>query len=716
MGRFGAALVTVLGLSLCLGHYGIAQQAGKRQVDKDWPVYGGSNEQDHYSTLSQINRGNVKQLTTAWTYDTGETGWLEVNPIIVGRVLYACTPTHHVIALDAATGKLLWKFDSGLTGIARSRGVSFWSDGNDSRIFAGFRSFLYAIDAKNGKPILSFGENGKVDLRKGLRGEDYLSQSVQLTSPGAIYKDLIIVGGQNPETYPSPPGDIRAFDVHTGTVRWTFHTIPHPGEFGYESWPADAWKKAGAANNWAGMAVDTKRGIVYVPTGSAVFDFYGKNRIGNDLFADTLLALDASTGKRLWHFQGVHHDLWDRDFPAPPALLTVRRNGKSVDAIAQTTKSGFVFLFDRDTGAPLFPIHESSYPSSTVPGEVTSPTQPLPLLPAPFTHQEVTEATLTERTPEAHAWALKQFRSFLPGGQFTPPSVDQLTIDMPGFAGGGEWGGPAVDRANGVLYVNANDTAWLVGLTVPTPPGSAGERIYQSQCSVCHGIDRAGSPPSVPALQGIEGLLTEEELSATIRQGKGRMPPFNSLDDKEVVELVHYLTRAPQQQRRNPAGHEPARAEASHNPTPVADDDMPYKTIGFRRFLDPDDYPATSTPWGTLSAIDMNSGKYLWKIPFGEYPELLAKGMTKTGSDNYGGPIVTAGGLVFIGATVFDQKFHAYDSHTGELLWETTLPFSGLATPATYMIDGRQYIVIAAGGGQTSKKPLGGLYIAFALR
>jgi quinoprotein glucose dehydrogenase len=716
MARFGAALVTVLGLSLCHGEYGITQQAGKHPTDKDWPVYGGGNAQDHYSTLSQINRNNVKQLTTAWTYDTGETGWLEVNPIIVGRVFYACTPTHHVIALDATTGKLLWKFDSGLTGIARSRGVSYWSDGHDSRIFAGFRSFLYAIDAKTGKSISSFGENGKVDLRKGLRGEDYLSQSVQLSSPGAIYKDLIIVGGQNPETYPSPPGDIRAFDVHTGAVRWTFHTIPHPGEFGYESWPKDAWMKAGAANNWAGMAIDTQRGIVYVPTGSAVFDFYGKNRIGNDLFADTLLALDASTGKRLWHFQGVHHDLWDRDFPAPPALLTVRRDGKQIEAVAQTTKSGFVFLFDRTTGAPLFPIQEASYPRSTVPGEVTSPTQPLPLLPAPFTHQEVTEETLTDRTSEAHAWALKQFRTFLHGGQFTPPSLDRLTVDMPGFAGGGEWGGPAVDRANGVLYVNANDTAWLVGLTVPPPAGSAGERIYQSQCSVCHGIDRAGSPPSVPALQGIEGILTEEEISATIRQGKGRMPPFNSLDDKEVVELVHCLTRTPQQQRRNSVTHGPAGTEANHNSTVVADDDMPYKTIGFRRFLDPEDYPATATPWGTLSAIDMNTGKYLWKIPFGEYPELVAKGMANTGSDNYGGPIVTGGGLVFIGATVFDQKFHAYDSHTGALLWETTLPFSGLATPATYMVDGRQYIVIAAAGGQTSKKPSRGMYIAFALR
>ncbi len=328
---------------------------------------------------------------------------------------------------------------------------------------------------------------------------------VALTSPGSIYKDLIIVGGSNPETHPAPPGDIRAFDVRTGALRWTFHTIPRPGEFGYDTWPKDAWKNAGAANNWAGMTVDTRRGIVYVPTGSAVFDFYGGDRIGNDLFADSLIALDAETGKRIWHFQGVHHDLWDRDFPAPPALVTVTRDGQRVDAVAQTTKSGFLYVFDRTTGKPLFPIVESAYPASNVPGEVASPTQPLPTAPAPYTQQSTTEDTLTNRTPEAHAWAVKQFKTMIGGGQFIPPSVDKLTIDMPGFAGGGEWGGTAVDPTTGVLYVNANDTAWLVGLTVPPPPGSLGERVYQNQCSGCHGINRAGSPPAIPALVGHRG-------------------------------------------------------------------------------------------------------------------------------------------------------------------------------------------------------------------
>ena len=608
-----------LGLSLfSVTTCGASSVASAPQLD--WPVYGGQAAQDHYSPVSQINRNNVKDLVVAWRYDTEEQGGdLEATPIVVAKVLYTLTPHHGVIALDAASGTLLWKWQADVSGFARSRGVSYWTDGHETRILAGFGNELFALDASTGKLIPGFGENGHIDLRKGLR-EPYQAQSVQLTTPGTVYKDLIIVGGQNPETHPAPPGDIRAFDVRTGALRWTFHTIPHPGEFGYDTWPKDEWKNAGAANNWAGMTVDTERGVVYAPTGPAVFDFYGGDRVGDDLFADSLVALDAETGKRLWHFQGVHHDLWDRDFPAPPALLTVTRNGKRVDAIAQSTKSGYVFVLDRTTGQPLFPLKESAYPESNVAGEVTSRTQWLPALPEPYTRQSVSEDTLTNRTPEAHAWALKQFKTFISGGQFVPPSVDKLTIDMPGFAGGGEWGGPAVDPATGVFYVNSNNTAWLIGLTVPPPPGSPGEKIYRSQCSMCHGINRAGSPPAIPGLRGIEGILTDEEIAATIQQGRGRMPPFNGLSEQEVESLVRYLTRAPQQQERRPGGdNQPAASGAQ--------DDMPYKTIGFRRFLDPEDYPATAPPWGALSAIDLNTGKYLWKIPFGEYPELVKEGM-----------------------------------------------------------------------------------------
>jgi quinoprotein glucose dehydrogenase len=693
MGMFRAAVRVGLGLCFTFSFAAQAQQ--------DWPAYGG-HDGTHYSSLSQINRDNVKKLVVAWKYDAGESGGIEANPIIVGKMLYTTTPGRSVIALDAATGKLIWKFKSDLEGSVLSRGVSYWTDGQQGRIFAGARNYLYALDATTGKVISGFGEQGRIDLRKGLREPDQ-QQSVELTTPGSIYKDLIIVGGANPETHPAPPGDIRAFDVRTGALRWTFHTIPRPGEYGYDTWPKDAWKNAGAANNWAGMTVDVNRGIVYVPTGSAVFDFYGGDRLGNDLFADSLIALDAETGKRIWHFQGVHHDLWDRDFPAPPALVTVTHGGQRVDAVAQTTKSGLLYVFDRTTGKSLFPIQELPFPKSNVPGEVTSPTQPFPTLPAPYTQQSTTVDTLTNRTPEAHEWAVKHFNSMIGGGQFVPPSVDELTVDMPGFAGGGEWGGVAVDPSTGVLYVNANDTAWLVGLTVPPPAGSLGEKVYQNQCSGCHGINRAGSPPAIPALEGIEGILTDQEIAGIIRQGRGRMPPFNSLTDDQVQAVVRYLTRAPQQEERpKPAGED-------------GKDDMPYKSIAFRRFTDPEGYPATAPPWGTLSAIDLNTGQYLWKIPFGTYPELVAKGMADTGSDNYGGPVVTAGGLLFIGASVFDEKFHAYDKTTGKLLWETALPFAGLATPSTYMVNGKQYVVIAAGGGQSSRKPSGGVYVAFAL-
>ncbi len=465
----------------------------------DWPVYGGQAAGDHYSTLTQINRTNVRELRLAWKFDAGEAGGLETSPLVVGRVFYAYTATQKVVALDAASGALIWKFDSCILGKNPIRGLSYWTDGIEGRIFAAVTNFLYALDAKTGKPIADFGENGRIDLRRDLR-DDYQSISVAMTSPGIVYKDLIILGGRNPETHPAPPGDIRAFDVRTGKLRWRFHTIPHPGEFGYETWPKDGWQHAGAANNWAGMALDTERGIVYVPTGSPVFDFYGADRVGDDLFADSLLALDAQTGKRIWHFQGVHHDIWDRDFPSPPALVTVKRNGKRVDAVAQTSKQGFLFLFDRATGKPLFPIEERSYPPSQIPGEVTARTQPVPVLPEPFARQALTEDLLTQRTPAAHAWAVQEFSTYLSGGQFIPTALDKETVVFPCFLGGAEWGGPAVDPRRGVIFINSNEWACVVALTENKPARSTGERTYHNQCSVCHNDDRKGSPPTSPSL------------------------------------------------------------------------------------------------------------------------------------------------------------------------------------------------------------------------
>lgn len=762
-----------------------------------WPVYNGGLDGDHYSKLAQINRANVRQLTKAWTFDTGETGGLQTNPLIMGQTLYAYTPSEKVVALDAATGKLKWKFDSGVDGTQPSRGLSYWTDGKEKRLFAGIMNFLYCLDPETGKPIESFGEGGRVDLRKGLRG-NYEEQSVVLTTPGVIYKDMIIVGGRNPETHPAPPGDIRAFDIHTGKVRWTFHTIPHPGEPGYETWPPEAWKTAGAANNWPGMALDAERGIVYAPTGSAVFDFYGGDRLGNDLYANTLLALDANTGKRIWHFQGVHHDVWDRDFPSEPALFTVKRDGKTIQALAQTTKQGYLYLFDRVTGKPLFPIHELPYPASTVPGEVTSPTQPKPDAPEPFARQRLTEDMLTTRTPEAHAWAVKQFRTFISGGQFVPFSVGKPTVIFPGYDGGAEWGGPAIDPATDVLFVNAQDMPYTSELVPASQVGGAGQQVYQNQCAMCHGVDRAGQPPTFPSLVNVLSRLSVQQVTDNVKKGNGRMPSFPNIDDAKLAALIDYLrtsdtagagkelgsvaaaqTAAKEPEDKAGAGVYADRCAICHgdhregiapsfpmligvgerlNRGQIVDliqngkgqmpgspdlqgadlkallhflgvpdgttserlygdfrDEKQYIFTGYHKFLDPDGYPAVQPPWGTLNAIDLKTGKYLWKIPLGEFPALVAKGMKNTGSDNYGGPIVTAGGVLFIGATVFDHKLRAFDTRNGNLLWETTLPFSGIATPATYMVNGRQYVVIAASGVRDLKGPQGGVYVAFAL-
>lgn len=703
-----------IGLLACIvgGPWNATSVAGTppklRQPAMDWPSFGGQPANDHYSSLHQIDKSNVSKLKVAWTYDTGEDGGMETNPLIVGRVLYTYTPSQKVIALAAATGKLLWKFDSKITAEQPTRGLSYWTDGKDARLFAGIMNYLYALDPKTGQPIPGFGEDGRIDLRKGLRG-DYRLQSIALTTPGIIYKDLIIVGGEMPETLPAAPGDIRAYDVHTGAIRWTFHTIPHPGEFGYETWPTDAWQYSGAANNWAGMSLDVARGIVYIPTGSAAFDFYGGDRLGNDLFANTVLALDANTGKRIWHFQGVHHDIWDRDFPSAPSLVTVRRNGKKVDAITQTTKQGFLYLLDRSTGTPLFPIEERQYPPSTTAGEVTSPTQPHPLKPEPYARQILIEDMLTNRTPEAHAWAVQEFKKFRSEGQFVPFGLNKQTIIFPGFDGGAEWGGPAVDVKRGVIYINANEMAWTGGLQRSDVASSPGEAIYRSQCSVCHGADRAGSPPGFPSLVGIDKRLSDDQIKSVVHHGKGRMPTFPNLIDAQLNQLLAYL--------KNPSVA-PNTASSDKNEMESVSVNKPesqYSFTGYRKFLDPDHYPAIAPPWGTLNAIDLNTGEYLWKVPLGEYPDLAAKGMKDTGSENYGGPIVTAGGIVFIGATLYDYKFHAFDAQTGKLLWETKLPYAGRATPATYMVDGKQFVVVTTGGGRYQIAPAKGVYVAFAL-
>ncbi len=661
----------------------------------DWPVYGGNTDHTHYTTLSQISPANVKQLKVAWTYATHDE-WqgseMQNNPIVLDGILYGTTPKLQLFALNAATGKELWKFDPNPGKPApqrfRHRGVVVTGD----RVLYTYRNRLYAIDRKLGTPVKTFGDSGWIDLRAGL-DRPIEGLSVSASTPGVVFEDLYIIGSTVPEALPSAPGDIRAYDVNTGALRWSFHTIPHPGEFGYDTWPADAWKIAGGANAWSGVTLDPKRAMVFAATGSASFDFYGANRVGNDLFANTVLALDARTGKRIWHFQGLHHDLWDRDFPAAPSLVTVTRDGKKVDAVAQITKTGHVYLFEREKGTPLFPIEERAMPTTPgLDGEQPSKTQPFPILPPPFARQELTEKDLTTRTKKAHETALKIFREYKTTNAWDPPNT-KGTILFPGVDGGGEWGGPAFDPESGLLYVNSNEMAWLLKM-VPRSDAS----LYGATCANCHGDKRQGTAAGPPLID-IGKKKTNAEIAQIIREGTGRMSAFGGmLDGATINDMVAYLT----------TGKDIA-ATSGVNPNYLK-----YRSVGFDIFFDNDSFPAIKPPWGTLNAIDLNKGTIAWKIPFGEYPKLVKQGLKNTGSDNYGGAIVTQNGLLIIAATTYDNKIRAFDKSNGKLLWTAALPAAGNAQPSTYMIDGKQYLVIACGGGKNGAKS-GGTYVAFAL-
>jgi quinoprotein glucose dehydrogenase len=685
---------------------------------RDWPVYLGDKANSHFSELSVIHTGNVQRLEIAWTYHSADarTDWSQIqcNPLIIGGVLYGTSPGVNLFALDAATGRELWRFHPFAGGAGGNggvnRGVAFWSDRNDRRVLFTAGSFLYAVDAASGKSIASFGSNGCVDLRNGL-GRDASKLYVIATTPGIVYHDLLIQGtrvGEGPG--PTAPGHIRAYNIRTGQLAWIFHTIPHPGEAGYETWPPDAWKFIGGGNCWAGMALDEKRGVVYVPTGSAAYDFWGGNRIGQNLFANCLLALEAATGRRLWHYQFVHHDLWDRDCPAPPNLLTVQHDGKPVAAVAEVCKSGRVFVFNRDTGEPLFPIEEQTVPASDLSGESTWPTQPLPVKPAPFTRQLFTADEITDLSPESHKAVLEKFVKLRPHTLFMPPSHEG-TIIFPGLDGGAEWGGAAVDPTKGILYVNANEMPWILTMVDVRPDargaGASGPAIYAQICAVCHGPNRSGDPArAFPSLEKIGEKMKPPDIVQQINNGKGMMPSFAFLSQAQKESIARFLLGLA----------EPSTNRFGATEETGANDVLgrePYSSTGYNRWFDSKGYPAVKPPWGTLNAIDLNTGDYVWRTTLGELPELTARGIPPTGTENYGGPVVTAGGLIFIAASK-DEKIRAFDQQTGKVLWQAQLPAGGYATPATYMVNGRQYVVIACGGGKSGTKS-GDAYVAFAL-
>lgn len=628
-------LLIAFALQIMLHACIISRKSTVNYAGENWSSYAGDNTKSRYSTLSEVNRQNVGKLKQAWIYRSGDFSeelktTNECNPVVVNGVMYASTPELKLVALNAATGKELWRFDPLTkevlqelrtkenidikpgTGYWINRGIVYWEKGGDKRVYFSAGIYLFAINATNGNRIVSFGEKGKIDLRQGL-DRDVKGMHYNSTTSGVIYKNNLIIGstvGEGPAQ--AAPGFVRAFDIYTGKLTWVFHTIPQPGEFGNNTWENGSWKQAGGVNAWGGMSLDERRGMVFISTGSPTWDFYGGDRYGDNLFANCALALNAATGKRIWHYQTIHHDIWDKDLPCPPNLVTIKHNGKRVDAVAQVGKTGYVYIFNRETGKPIFPIEERPVPSSEIPGERASLTQPIPAKPKPFARVDVTEKDLTNLNPQAHAYALEVYKKSKSGPQFTPLG-NKLTLIMPGTLGGANWSGASFDPVTGLLYVNSNDLPSHIGL-VPNPSGK-----------------------------------------------------------------------------------------------PYA-----FKNTGYNRFWDPDGYPAITPPWGSLTAIDLNTGEFAWQVPLGEFDELTKKGIPPTGAPNLGGSMVTAGGLVFIASTK-DEKFRAFNKETGAILWETKLPAGGYASPGTYMVNGKQYVVIACGGGGKMATKSGDYYVAFGL-
>lgn len=691
-----------------------ARGAGQDRYDnyRDWAIYRGDKKGNQYSELDQINVTNVQRLNLAWEYHHGDPRGPSMysNPIIVRGRLYFTTPKVNVVALDAATGQEAWVFEPARHDPAnrefrgRNRGVVYWenAEGGENRIFDFVKDRVYAVEAGTGKLIESFGRKGWIDLRENLPVPP-ASASVEVTTPGIVYDDILIVGSRVPEGNDSTPGDIRAYSARTGAFLWIFHTIPRPGEFGYDTWQWEPGEIYGGANPWGGFTLDEERGWVFCATGSAAGDFiYGGTRKGMNLFANCVLALDARTGERKWHYQTVHHDIFDYDNPPAPILTTIEVEGKRRDVAVQMTKMGLTFVLDRETGEPVFPVEERAVPGSKVPGEEAWPTQPFPLKPPPLVRLSVYEADLTQVTPESHAAALEGFKKHETGFVFTPASI-RGTITMPGHQGGVEWGGGAVDPATGVLYVNANEAPTInqlkpiAALDLKTAtPARRGAAFYNATCTLCHGFNRRGNPPLYPSLQTVRERLRPEEIRAVLRQGRGIMPSFAQLPEAQIDDLVAYLVSDAKEEEENDAPGSGRYAQIA-----------PF-------FEDPYGAPAISPPWGTLNAIDLNRGEILWKVPLGEYPRLAAKGILNTGAKNFGGPVLTAGGLIFIAGTP-DEKIRAFDKYTGQVLWEHALPAGGYATPSTYQIGGRQYLVIAAGGGGKLGTRYGDAILAFAL-
>ena len=698
-------------------------------LDRTWSVYKADAEGTGYSILDEINKNTIQSLEIAWTHKFSDAppgsrgGNSESNPIVVDGVMYTLSARHRVYALDAATGKQIWAFDpfNGEAGGGIGRGVTYWEEGSDKRILLTAGDKLYALNAQTGLAIPSFGNNGWVSMNIGMRG-DPDKISVIPTSPGIVFKNLLIIGNEVSELYGAEPGHVRAYDIKSGKLEWTFHTVPQPGEFGYDTWPKDAWKYVGGTNNWGGMSLDTKRGMVFFATGSPTYDYYGKDRIGKNLFGNSVVALDAATGKYRWHFQTVHHDLWDYDLPAPPNLITVVHKGKKIDAVAQTSKLGYIYTFNRDTGEPLFPILEKPVPASDIPGEQAWPTQPIPTKPAPYSRQFVTKDDIINYSKGSYDTLMMRFNAFRYEGPFTPPSL-QGTFMLPGSRGGSSWGGGTVDPAKGIIYVKSNDSPEIATMKKVVENESSnlsvfnqGKALYSTYCVSCHMPDKNGDESGNPSLLAIETRLSREDALNKIKRGGGKMPSFASVIAGKEEAIISYLfdkessaARPSREQSFLKEIQENELANKSGIITPKEDKYLNLTAYG--QFLDNQRRPGIKPPWGQLHAINLNTGEFEWSVTLGNQPEGQLPGAAETGASGSAGPLLTKGGLLFIGSTR-DRKFRAFDQKTGEKIWETTLPGIANANPSTYWSKGKQYIAISVGGDADNPA---GYIITFAL-
>ena len=720
-------------LLLCVAVWASPKQSAKQSPGPHtaWSTYLGSADASHFSALRQIDRSNVDKLQVAWSYDSGNERPYEFNPIIVGKTMYVLAKNSSLVALDAATGKELWVYHSNNLGsrLETHRGINYWQseDGSDRRLLIAFNNKLEAVNAGNGQLITSFGAGGLVDLKQGLGRDPQTMHQIQSGTPGIVFGDLIILGSSTGEDYGSPPGDIRAYDVRSGQMVWIFHTIPHPGEFGFDTWPKDAWKYAGGVNCWGEMSLDEKTGIVYIPTGAPVYDFYGADRKGNNLFADSLLALNARTGKLIWYYQLIHHDLWDYDAMAAPQLLTVRHDGEDVAIVAQASKQGFLYVFNRATGKPIWPIEERAVPKSKMPGEEASATQPFPVKPPPFARQAFTVADLDPYIlkPADRARWHKVVEQAVNEGLFTPPGLTD-TIEMPGNHGGTNWGMTAANPAKGMMYVVSMDIPAILKNEQREPsslweiprratPAMQGKAVYHFYCERCHGPDRAGAPPAIPSLVNAPSTFGGDTIKSVVNYGLQDMPGFPDLTDRLLNNLLSYLgdpASAPGPIPSN-GGSSPAATDAG--PAPV----RYWSAYGLQPSI-------ISPPWTTMTAYDLNQGVIKWRIPLGNAPQGASENLKDTGiMMSRNGPVVTAGGLVFI-ATKDEGKLRAYDEETGKAVWEADLPAASEGVPAVYEVDGREYIVVCAasaketdiprdGPEEPTEQPVHRSYITFAL-